>query len=131
MFANLLVTPIIMSRIRLVGLYDILSMNMDENVLENPLFRDMTNYQIRKAILISELKEFPPGQLLLEQGTFGRSLYLVLRGQAEVVRRDGEEARQVAVVGAGTVLGEVGYVREIERTADVRSLTHVGIALRL
>ena len=32
---------------------------------------------------------------------------------------------QVAVVGAGTVLGEVGYVREIERTADVRSLTHV------
>ncbi len=125
-FANLLVTPIIMSRIRLVGLYDILSMNMDENVLEeSPLFRDMTNYQIRKAILISELKEFPPGQLLLEQGTFGRSLYLVLRGQAEVVRRDGEEARQVAVVGAGTVLGEVGYVREIERTADVRSLTHV------
>ncbi|MEM7407453.1 MAG: efflux RND transporter permease subunit [Pseudomonadota bacterium] len=125
-FANLLITPIIMARIRLVGLYDILAMNMDGSVLEeSPLFQDMTNYQIRKAILISEQREFAPGSLVVTQGTFGRSMYLVLSGQAEVVRRDGDEARQVAVVGAGTVLGEVGYVREIERTADVRALTHV------
>ena len=102
-----------MARIRLVGLYDILAMNMDGKVLEeSPLFKDMTNYQIRKAILISEQQDFAAGQLLLEQDTLGRSLFLILSGQAEVVRRDGETARQVAVVGTGTVLGEVGYVRE-------------------
>ena len=43
----------------LVGLYDILSANMSDKVLAtSPLFRDMTNYQIRKAILISEVQTF-------------------------------------------------------------------------
>jgi uncharacterized protein len=125
-FANLLITPIIMSRIRLVGLYDILSMNMDSKVLENsPLFRDMTNYQVRKAILISQIQEFSAGELLVQQDTLGRSMYLVLSGEVEVLRHDDGQTRRVAAMGAGTLLGEVGYVREIERTADVRACTHV------
>ena len=125
-YANLLITPIIMARVRLVGLYDIVTMQLDSDVLErSPLFQDMTNYQIRKAILISELQTFSAGELVVKQDTFGRSLFLILDGHAEVVRRDDGEARQIAVLGAGTVLGEVGYVREIERTADVRALDNV------
>lgn len=125
-YANLLITPIIMARVRLVGLYDIVTMQLDSDVLErSPLFQNMTNYQIRKAILISELQTFSAGELLVEQDSFGRSLFLILDGRAEVVRRDDGQARQVAVLGAGTVLGEVGYVREIERTADVRALDDV------
>ncbi|MEO1925841.1 MAG: MMPL family transporter, partial [Gammaproteobacteria bacterium] len=55
-FANLLITPIIMSRIRLVGLYQILAMSVDRDVLDgSPLLQNMTDYQRRKAILISEL----------------------------------------------------------------------------
>ncbi|RKZ37307.1 MAG: hypothetical protein DRQ37_02165 [Gammaproteobacteria bacterium] len=125
-FANLLITPIIMSKIRLVGLYDILAMNMSREVLEeSPLFQNMSNYQIRKAILISKLEKFSPGEHLIEQGTFGRSMYLILSGQVEVIRRDGGEERQVAERGAGAVFGEVGYVREIQRTADVRAVDQV------
>ena len=125
-FSNLLITPILMTRIRLVGLYEILAVSVQREALEiSPLFRGMTGYQIRKAILISEHQRFEAGDLLLEQGTFGRSLYLVLSGEVEVVRRDEDEARRLAVRGAGEVFGEVGYVREIERTADVRALTTV------
>lgn len=128
--ANLLVTPIIMQRIRLVGLYQILSISVDRAVLErSPLFRDMTDYQRRKAILISEMHDFEAGERLVEQGTIGRSMYLILEGRAEVVRRDGERSRQVAVLEAGQVFGEIGYIRAIERTADVRALTPVS-ALR-
>ena len=59
-----------MARIRLVGLYQIIAMNVDEAVLdESPLFKDMTRYQRRKAILISELRDFSPGEKLVEQGT--------------------------------------------------------------
>ncbi len=125
-FANLLITPIIMSRIRLVGLYDILSMNMQNEILrDSPLFRDMSNYQIRKAILISEIQHFEPGELLVQQDTLGRSMYLVLSGEVEVLRHDGGESRRIADLGPGVVLGEVGYVREIQRTADVRATTQV------
>jgi len=125
-FANLLITPIILSRTRLVGLYDILSITVRREVLgHSPLFRDMSNYQIRKAILISRRQHFAPGELLIEQGTLGRSMFLVLSGEVEVVRHDGDQSHQLAVRGAGEVFGEVGYVREIERTADVRAVSAV------
>jgi len=129
-FANLLITPIVMSRVRLVGLYQILGMKVDQAVLEeSPLFRDMTEYQRRKAILISELNEFPAGDLLVEQDTVGRSMYLILSGQVEVIRRDGDQARVLATLHPGQVFGEIGYIREMQRTADVRALSAVS-ALR-
>ncbi|MCB1646871.1 MAG: MMPL family transporter [Pseudomonadales bacterium] len=123
-FSNLLITPIIMARIRLVGLYQIISMNVDTEVLESsPLFAGMSNYQRRKAILISELHEFGAGENLVTQGTTGRSMFMILSGKAEVVRRDqgedGESARVLAVLGPGQIFGEVGYIRAAERTADV------------
>ncbi|MEK9628968.1 MAG: MMPL family transporter [Nitrospinota bacterium] len=119
-FANLLITPIIMTRIRLVGLYQILSMSIDREVLHgSPLLQNMSNYQRRKAILISELHEFEKGELLVEQDTIGRNMYLILSGEAEVVRRDGVESSSLAILKPGQIFGEVGYIRETERTADV------------
>jgi predicted RND superfamily exporter protein len=129
-FANLLITPIIMARIRLVGLYQIIAMQVDESVLdESPLFAGMTQYQRRKAILISELHEFEAGEKLVEQGTIGRSMYMILSGEANVVRTDDGVERILAELPAGQIIGEVGYVQPIERTADVTACSPVS-ALR-
>jgi hypothetical protein len=125
-FANLLITPIIMLKIRLVGLHQILALTMHKEVLEkSQLFTGMSNYQMRKAILISELQEFEEGELLVEQGTVGRKMYLILSGQVDVVRRRENKSKSVAVLKAGEVFGEIGYIREAHRTADVRALTRV------
>lgn len=125
-FANLMITPILMSRIRLVGLYQILAMSVDDKMLGTcTLFRDMTEYQRRKAILISELHKFDGGELLIEQDTSGRSMYLILTGEAEVVRRDGDNAHVLASLGPGQIFGEIGYIRETRRTADVKAKTEV------
>ena len=127
-FANLLVTPMVMSRIRLVGLYEILAMSVQRKVLDNsPLFHGMTSYQVRKAILISELNEVAAGTLLIEQGTMGSSMYLVVSGELEVVRRDGGVARRLALLKPGDVLGEIGFIRATRRTADVRTLGPVSV----
>jgi predicted RND superfamily exporter protein len=123
---NLIITPILMSKIRLVGLYQILSMSVDEETIGScTLFRNMTEYQRRKAILISELHEFQAGDLLIEQDTVGRSMYLILTGEAEVARRDNGQSHALATLGAGQIFGEIGYIREIERTADVRAITNI------
>ena len=124
--ANLLITPIIMTRVRLVGLYQILSMTVDAEVLEQTLlFNHMTGYQRRKAVLISELHEFKAGDLLVEQDTFGRSMYLILSGDVEVTRRDGDRSKLLATLRPGAVFGEIGYIRETKRTADVRAKSDV------
>lgn len=128
LFANLLITPIIMSRVRLVGLYQILALKMHHPVLEkSPLFNGMTHYQMRKAILISELSEFEQGQLLVKQGTQGRSMYLILSGTADVIRKQRNEERSIACLGPGQIFGEIGYVRQILRTADVRAASPVAV----
>ena len=125
-FANLLITPIIMSRIRLVGLYQIIAMKVDPAVLESsPLFANMTNYERRKAILISEIHEFEVGEKLVTQGDVGRNMYMILEGAASVERHDGDTTRLLAELEAGQVFGEVGYIRAIERTADVVAKTPV------
>ncbi|MEO8203122.1 MAG: MMPL family transporter, partial [Betaproteobacteria bacterium] len=136
-FANLLITPLVMSRIRLVGLYEILAMSRQRAALEgSALFRGMTGYQIRKTILISELHEFRDGDRLIEQGTMGSSMYLVVSGRIEVVRRDGDDAtgddaagaeHLVATLGPGEVFGEIGFVRATRRTADVRARGPVSV----
>lgn len=134
-FANLLITPMVMARIRLVGLYEILAMSMQREALEkSPLFLGMSDYQIRKAILISELHEVEGGTRLVEQGAMDRSMYLVLSGRLEVVRRDGAAERgkdgterRVATLGPGDVFGEIGFIRATRRTADVRALGPVSV----
>ncbi len=119
-FANLLVTPLVMSRIRLVGLYEILAMSRQRAALEgSALFLGMSGYQIRKTILISELREHKDGDRLIEQGTMGSSMFLVVSGKLEVVRRSDSGERLIATLGPGEVFGEIGYVRATRRTADV------------
>jgi predicted RND superfamily exporter protein len=128
LFANLVVTPLVMSRIRLVGLYEILAMSMQREALVNsPLFRGLTNYQIRKTILISELCKYQDGELLIEQGTRGRSMFLVVGGQLEVLRRDDAGDRRHALLGPGDVFGEIGFVNSTFRTADVRAMGPVSV----
>jgi predicted RND superfamily exporter protein len=127
-FANLMITPLVMSRIRLVGLYEILAMSMQRDALESsPLFHGMTSYQMRKTILISELREHHDGDRVIEQGTMDRSMYLVVSGSIEVVRRDPDGERRLATLGPGQVFGEIGFVRATRRTADVRAIGEVSL----
>ena len=130
-YANLLITPIIMARVRLVGLHQIIGMSIDKKVLEeSPLFKNMSNYQRRKAVLISELNEFDEGNILVEQGTIGREMYLILSGEAEVIRHDGVgKSHKLATLLPGAIFGEIGYIRETDRTADIKALTKIS-ALR-
>ena len=127
-FANLLITPIVMARIRLVGLYEILAMSMQREAMEkSPLFQGMSNYQMRKAILLSELHEVGAGARLIEQGAMDRSMFLVLSGELEVVRRTDTGDKRLAVLKAGDVFGEIGFIRATRRTADVRALGAVSL----
>ncbi len=126
LFANLLITPLVMSRVRLVGLYQILAIKMHRDVIrDSPLFKGMSNYEMRKAIVISELHEKTAGELLVKEGTYGRSMYLILKGQVDVIRSAKGGQRHLATLGPGQIFGEIGFVKQIRRTADVKAKTPV------
>jgi len=128
LFANLIVTPLVMARVRLVGLYDIIALKMDKKSLHGcRLFHEMSNYQIRKAMLISEVKEFSKGTKIIEQGSLERCMYLLIKGDVEVIHHSKGKDTTVSTMKAGDVFGEIAFVNEIQRTADVCAVSAVTV----
>lgn len=124
LIADLIITPVLMAKVRLVSVYEILLLKVGRDVLaKSPLFEGMTSYQARKAILLSQMTEFQAGTRLIRQGSVGREMFLILSGDVAVtLERDGEETR-LATLSAGAVFGEAGFVRDQKRSANVDALS--------
>jgi NADH dehydrogenase len=65
-------------------------------------------------------EHYEPGQYVFRQGELGDRLYIILSGQAEVVRGEGEAETLLARLGAGQCFGEMALVQEKTRNASVR-----------
>jgi len=132
LLSDLLVSPLILRRLRLVGVWEIVALNVDTKLLfQSPIFEGMSRYQIRKAILLGQVRRYEPGDTLLRQGERSRALYVVLRGEAvvESIGRDGART-PIREVGPGGVVGEIGFAEAVDRTADASATTPV-LALEL
>ena len=46
---------------------------------------------------------------------------------AEVIRKDNGESQTLAILLPGQIFGEIGYIRETERTADVVAIEDVSV----
>ena len=126
LLTDLLFTPLLLKHIRLIGIWDIIALKVGRDVLSrSPLFEGMSRFQIKKAILLSQVVTVPQGQDILVQGTRGRNMYLVLSGTVEVRRTEGARTERIAALGPGEIFGEVGYTQETERTATVQASSDV------
>lgn len=128
--SELLLTPILLKHLRLATVWDIIAVRLDRRVLVNcPLFRNMSEYAVRKVIVLSSIQRFAAGEVVIEQGTVSHGMYVVLEGHANVSVQDKDRKLKIDEVNVGDVIGEVGFSgEEVERTATVtatRSLTVV------
>jgi len=123
MLMDLYVTPVFMRQIRLVGLWDIVALDIGTDVMEKcTLFKNMTKFQIRKVILLSHMKEYKKGEDFIVQGQQDNAMYVLLSGSATVLHQgDNQQEIVLAQIQAGDVVGEIGFTGEIERTASVRA----------
>jgi ABC-type multidrug transport system fused ATPase/permease subunit len=69
-----------------------------------------------------------PGEILCRQGSVGDELFIIGRGEVEIVvaDEDGNE-RIVNTLSEGDKFGEISFLRRIPRTATVRAQTHVEV----
>lgn len=76
-------------------------------------------------ILSGYLQPFPlnSGQILMEQGALDRTLYFIESGTLSVHYEDEKARVRMALVGAGTVLGEGSFFSHLPRTATVNAST--------
>src|SRR5918996_3908126 len=86
-----------------------------DSLAQTALFADLTRAQLEAVAHTYEDEVYPEGQRVLRQGLSGSGLYVILDGEA-VVLRDGEE---VARLGRGDFFGEISVFGGESPTADV------------
>ena len=73
---------------------------------------------------VAEVRSFPKGATIIEEGEFGDAFYLLLEGEADVEASDFTETpRGVAQLTPGHVFGEIAALTGEPRTATVVAKT--------
>ena len=67
-------------------------------------------------------RTFQAGQVIIEENSTGRELYVIVAGQVEVVKGRGADATLLGRRGAGEFFGEMGLLEAKPRFATVRAL---------
>ncbi len=65
---------------------------------------------------------YEPGELVFQEGDAADSLYMILSGQVEVLKRSGEELQRIRVLGPGEYFGEMALLGRQARSASTRAL---------
>jgi CRP-like cAMP-binding protein len=66
-------------------------------------------------------KLYRDGEVIVRQGEIGNCMYVIQRGQAEVLLRKEDKEVCVAVMGEGDVFGEMALFDQEVRSATVRA----------
>jgi CRP/FNR family transcriptional regulator, cyclic AMP receptor protein len=84
----------------------------------------------KQLFRFTSIRSVTPGDALIRHGEPDRTLYFVLRGQLEVIVRsgDGLSMGRVAMVGAGSVLGELAFFDGGPRSAAAWAVDECHVA---
>jgi len=85
------------------------------------VFAECTDAELAEIDRLSDAVTVPAGRTLIRQGDLGREFLIVVSGEA-VVSRDGVE---VARLGAGSYMGELALLANVERNATVTAGTEM------
>ncbi len=105
-------------------------MKLDGSVLESSiLFRGLDRAALDGLIRLARPVALAPGQTLFEQGDRSEGCYVILEGVLKVfaVSNEGEEAL-FSVCGAGDIIGEIGLIEGVPRSASVQALKPCSLA---
>ena len=88
-----------------------------------PFFANVEPSKLKLLAFTSERVRFPAGEVLFEQDEIGRSAYIIIDGEAEVIVRTPAGPRVVATVGKNDFVGEIAILCDVPRTATIRAVT--------
>ncbi|MDR3417434.1 MAG: MMPL family transporter [Nevskia sp.] len=123
--ADMLLTPALGSRLRIVTLWDLLRLDLGRSPQHTiPLLSGLSLRQARLFALMSRLEQVPGGVRIIQEGDLARDVFVVIDGSVEVVLDRHGERKVLSKLGRGAVMGEAGYFGQ-RRTASVDALSPV------
>ena len=88
---------------------------------------DIVQLRTEKPLAIRR-EHFEPKETIFHEGDWGESLYIIVDGEVEITRdAPGRGDVPLARLGRGEWFGEMGLVRQMPRSATVRTVTRVNL----
>ena len=84
-----------------------------------PIFSDLATTILEGLASVAIEETYQPGQVIIEEGTTGRSMYVIISGVVEVYKGSGEGKTILAKRGYGDILGEMSLFEGSPRFATV------------
>ena len=84
-------------------------------------------FEFRQAHKLFLVERYPPGETIFRQGDPGDCAYFIRKGEVAVV--DEETNSPVGTLNAGEYFGEIALVTDQPRTATVRTVSPVEVAV--
>ena len=95
------------------------------------VFNNLTQQEWGKIISNARSIEFSPGDVLLKAGEIDDALYIIANGEVEVFNENSFGFdRRIALIGEGSVFGELAFFDHQPRSASIRAIT-CGEVLRI
>jgi cAMP-dependent protein kinase regulator len=88
-----------------------------------PIFSQLTGEELLSLMERLELRVFQPKEVILQEGQLGGSMFAIVEGGVEVVRKlEGGGERTLAFLGEGDLFGEMAVLTAGPRLASVRAI---------
>ena len=86
-----------------------------------PLFRDLTEKEIKQIAEITEEIKLSKNSILFRQGDEADSFYKLLEGEMEVIKVFSEKEQKLVNMSKGAIIGEMAFLTEARRSGTVRA----------
>ncbi|MGQ0507465.1 MAG: cyclic nucleotide-binding domain-containing protein [Myxococcaceae bacterium] len=88
----------------------------------SPLFEMLSNQELEYVAELSRPRRYGAGQVVFEEGEVGDSLYVIVSGEVEVLRKDPSgQQKVIATLAPPEFFGEMSLIDKEYRSATIRA----------
>lgn len=88
------------------------------------LFENLDKKELRLLAKTCTERQFAAGAVLMQEGEAGAGLFILTEGKVHITQSagPGQPPREIAVLGAGEVIGEMALLDDLPRSATVTAV---------
>lgn len=88
-------------------------------------FQGLEDSELREMADLTEIRTYPPGHLLCQEGAYEDIFYIIADGSIVISKKlmEGEPDRVLRMGGKGDMVGEMALIQNAPRAASVRTTT--------